>query len=119
MKTAWIRLIERRTLRESAALHATAELERTEIESLGLGTAPIQCVPNGVGWPEPHADFADGPLAGTTGQYALFLSRIDGKKGLDRLLNAWNVEDLEGHDRPNMARLMCIRQLRVRPVTTS
>jgi glycosyltransferase involved in cell wall biosynthesis len=95
VKTAWIRLIERRTLRESAALHATAELERTEIESLGLGTAPIQCVPNGVGWPEPHADFADGPLAGTTGQYALFLSRIDGKKGLDRLLNAWKwVPDL-------------------------
>jgi glycosyltransferase involved in cell wall biosynthesis len=95
VKTAWIRLIESRTLRESAALHATAELERADIESLNLGTSPIRCVPNGVGWPEPHADFSRGPLAGTTGHYALFLSRIDGKKGLDRLLKAWKwVPDL-------------------------
>lgn len=95
VKSAWIRLIERKTLRESAGVHVTAELEREEIQALRLTVPRIFCVPNGVNWPNRHADLSAGPFAGVSKPYALFLSRIDPKKGLDRLLAAWRwVPDL-------------------------
>ena len=92
----WIRFIEQRTLRESAGVHVTAELERDELQSLGLKLPRIFCVPNGVSWPERHTELAAGPFADVGARpYALFLSRIDPKKGLDRLLAAWKwVPDL-------------------------
>jgi glycosyltransferase involved in cell wall biosynthesis len=89
VKMAWIRLIEQRTLRDSAALHVTAELEREEIHGLGLRTPMIHCIPNGVSWPTSYATLAAGPFCDVTKPYALFLSRIDAKKGLDRLIAAW------------------------------
>lgn len=95
IKSLWIRLIERRTLRESAAVHVTADLEAQEIAALGLRTANTICIPNGVSWPAKHAPLASGPFAGICKPYALFLSRIDWKKGLDRLIAAWKwVPDL-------------------------
>ena len=94
-KTVWIRMIEQRTIRDSSALHVTAELERTEIEELGLHPPDIHCVPNGVNWPVAHSSLSVGPFAAITRPYALFLSRIDAKKGLDRLIAAWKwVPDL-------------------------
>jgi glycosyltransferase involved in cell wall biosynthesis len=89
IKSAWIRLIERRSLGEASGLHVTADLERVEIEALGLPLPKIFCVPNGVSWPERRAPLAAGPFADLVQPYALFLSRIDPKKGLDRLLEAW------------------------------
>ena len=95
VKSLWIRLIERRTLLESAGVHVTAALETQEIAALGLRTPRTICVPNGVHWPAQHASLKSGPFAGITKPYALFLSRIDWKKGLDRLIAAWKwVPDL-------------------------
>jgi glycosyltransferase involved in cell wall biosynthesis len=86
-KTAWIRLIEQRTLDESAGLHVTSELEAAEIKALGLRLPPLICVPNGVSWPEKYAPLPE--VSWASQPYALFLSRIDWKKGLDRLIEAW------------------------------
>jgi glycosyltransferase involved in cell wall biosynthesis len=92
-KGAWIRLIEQRTLAQSAGLHVTSELEAAEIEALGLRLPRLYCVPNGVSWPEKHLPLPEEPW--TSQPYALFLSRIDWKKGLDRLIEAWKwVPDL-------------------------
>lgn len=89
VKTAWIRLIEQRTLREAAAVHVTAEIERSEVQGLGLSTPRIHSIPNGVSWPASHGGLAEGPFHDIERPYALFLSRIDAKKGLDRLIAAW------------------------------
>jgi glycosyltransferase involved in cell wall biosynthesis len=95
IKRAWIGLIESKTLREAAGLHATTELERQDVQELGLRLPKVFCVPNGVAWPDRHADLSEGPYANIARPYALFLSRIDSKKGLDRLLAAWKwVPDL-------------------------
>ena len=89
IKSAWIRLIEQRTLLDSAGIHVTADLERDEIQALGLRTPGIFCVPNGVSWPAAISPLSAGPFAAILRPYALFLSRIDWKKGLDRLITAW------------------------------
>ncbi len=95
VKSSWIRLIEQRTLVESSGLHVTAPAEAAEITALGLRLPEIFCVPNGVGWPAHHSRLEDGPWAAVSKPYALFLSRIDWKKGLDRLIEAWQwVPDL-------------------------
>jgi glycosyltransferase involved in cell wall biosynthesis len=89
LKTAWIRLIEQRTIEDCAAVHVTADLERAEIQALGLRTPNFHCVANGVTWPASRGSLADGPFSTVAKPYALFLSRIDAKKGLDRLIAAW------------------------------
>lgn len=89
LKWAWIRLVEHRTLREAAAIHVTGDVERTEIQSLGLRTPELHSIPNGVSWPSSHSGLAEGPFSDINKPYALFLSRIDAKKGLDRLITAW------------------------------
>jgi glycosyltransferase involved in cell wall biosynthesis len=89
IKSAWIRLIEQKTLLNSAGIHVTADLERDEIQALGLRTPDIFCVPNGVSWPATISPLSAGPFAAISRPYALFLSRIDWKKGLDRLITAW------------------------------
>ena len=90
LKTAWIRLIEARTIRRAALLHFTASIERQEFEKFGL-PAPLCClVPNGVDSP---GDDDGGVLSGDirvamAGEpYLLFLGRLNWKKGIDRLVN--------------------------------
>jgi glycosyltransferase involved in cell wall biosynthesis len=90
-KSAWIRLIEQKTLRDAAGMHVTAELEREEVEALRLRLPKIFCIPNGVSYPQSYAALSEGPFADVAKPYALFLGRIDEKKGLDRLLAAWNL----------------------------
>ena len=106
VKMAWIRLIERRTLRESAAVHITSQLEAEEIRALGLTLPRLCCVPNGVSVPANYPTLENGPFAKLPRPYALFLSRISWKKGLDRLIKAWKwVPDLTliiaGNDEEN------------------
>ena len=88
-KTAWINLFERKTLAQAAAVHVTAELEGAELRAMGLPSRHIACIPNGVDWPRAHLPLADGPYSGLPERYVLFLSRISWKKGLDRLITAW------------------------------
>lgn len=89
-KTAWIELIERHSLAAAAGVHVTSEVEATDISSLGLKVRAMHCIGNGVEWPERHAPLSAGPFAGVPQPYALFLSRINWKKGLDRLIRAWS-----------------------------
>ena len=88
-KRAWITLVERRTLAGAAGLHATAQLEIDEVQALGLPVNKAFCVPNGVEWPEHPPELGQTPFAGLESPFALFLSRISWKKGIDRLIRAW------------------------------
>ncbi len=92
-KRLWIRLFDRRTLGEAAAIHLTSAAERREFERLGLALAPLYVVPNGVnpsGDDEPvdAAMLARVDAATAGGDYLLFLGRLDVKKRLPLLLEA-------------------------------
>jgi glycosyltransferase involved in cell wall biosynthesis len=89
IKRAWIHLFERRTLAEAAAVHVTAEGEGSELQALQLQTRRIACIANGVDFPRAHEPLESGPYRSLPPRYALFLSRINWKKGLDRLIEAW------------------------------
>jgi glycosyltransferase involved in cell wall biosynthesis len=96
IKTAWIQLVEKRSLALAAGLHVTAELEADEAAKLGLDLPTIHCIPNGIDIPHEHSPLESGPFANVPRPYALFLSRISWKKGLDRLIKAWSkVERLQ------------------------
>jgi glycosyltransferase involved in cell wall biosynthesis len=88
-KSAWIELVERRSLSQAARVHVTAEIEEVEARALGLSLPETFCVPNGVSWPGRHSALVSGPYADIPRPYALFLSRVNRKKGLDRLISAW------------------------------
>lgn len=88
-KAAWLGLAGRRTLREAAGLHATADSEIADLRALGLDNGSTFCVENGVDWPREPVPLERGPFAGIPRPYAFFLSRISWKKGLDRLIRAW------------------------------
>lgn len=106
VKMAWINLFERTTLARAAAVHVTAELEGAELRALGLPARHIANIANGVDWPREHSPLSAGPFARLPERYALFLSRITEKKGLDRLIRAWQwVPDvplvIAGNDEEN------------------
>ena len=95
LKTAWIALIERRTLARAAALHVTADLEGQDVTALELNLSKVVCIPNGVSWPAQHEGFELKRFPLIRSPYALYLGRINWKKGLDRLVRAWQwVPDL-------------------------
>ena len=91
LKSAWIRIADRRSLEQAAGIHVTSAREATEAKAFGFALPPIYEVPNGVsledgaGGGRPSA-----AIAAITGgrPYVLFLGRINWKKGLDRLVAA-------------------------------
>jgi len=89
IKSAWIDLVERRSLAQAARLHVTAEIEEYEARALGLSLPKVFCVPNGVDSPDPRMPLDAGPFGWVPRPYALFLSRLNRKKGLDRLIRCW------------------------------
>jgi glycosyltransferase involved in cell wall biosynthesis len=89
VKAAWLRLIERTSLARAAGVHVTAELEAEELRRLGFTIPQIHCIPNGVELPTAAQAVVAGPPPELPARFALFLSRISWKKGLDRLLRAW------------------------------
>ncbi len=89
VKSAWIQLFERSTLGRAAAVHVTAEVEGHELRAMGLPARRIACIPNGVKWPRQHEPLEAGPYGELPERYVLYLSRINWKKGLDRLITAW------------------------------
>jgi glycosyltransferase involved in cell wall biosynthesis len=89
VKNAWIYLVERESLARAAAIHVTAELEGRELQALGLPAPHMTWIPNGVQWPAQWQPLDAGPYAHLPAGYALFLSRISWKKGLERLITAW------------------------------
>jgi glycosyltransferase involved in cell wall biosynthesis len=125
VKAAWIRWVEQETLSNAAGLHVTTELESAEIRALGLRLPTIYCVPNSVTWPARHVPLDGGPFAALERPFVLFLSRIDRKKGLDRLIEAWQWVPgvtlvIAGNDednyRPTLERLAADHQVRDRIV---
>jgi len=114
VKTAWIQMVERHSLSRAAGVHVTAELEATELGALGLPMPPVAEIPNGVDFPDAYPPLEAGPFAFLRRPYALFLSRISWKKGLDRLITAWaSIPHVEliiaGNDEENY--LPALRQL--------
>ena len=89
-KAALIGFFERRTLEQAAAIHVTSRREADEARAFGFNLPPLCEIPNGVDADETSSSGVSGAtgaiLAG--GPYALYLGRINWKKGLDRLLRA-------------------------------
>jgi glycosyltransferase involved in cell wall biosynthesis len=89
VKRAWLRLFERRTIREAAALHFTSGQEAADFAALGLNARRAIELPNGVDAPpapgEPAPDVA-AAIAG--GRYLLYLGRLNWKKNLPALIEA-------------------------------
>ncbi len=90
LKSAWIRLIESRNIRDAASIHVTSPLEAQELRRFDFRLPAVDVVPNGVDLANP----ADASAAGAAMQaltaeaYLLFIGRINWKKGLDRLIPA-------------------------------
>lgn len=81
VKTAWLRLVERRNFRNAAAIHFTSHREMQDAKSVGLPLPHPAVVPNGI----ELVDRANVPREKNT---IVFLGRINWKKGLDRLIDA-------------------------------
>ena len=87
-KIAWA-LYQKRDLEKATAFHATAQSEAESIRRLGF-KQPIAVIPNGVQLSEP-VEWEGKKVRRSEGgvKTALFLSRINPKKGLPMLLDAW------------------------------
>jgi len=83
-KAVWA-LGQGNTLKKAACLHATAETEFYDIRQKGLN-APVAIIPNGIDIPQRQ----ERSRPDNRRKKLLFLSRIDHKKGIDILLNAWS-----------------------------
>lgn len=95
IKAVWLSLFDRRVLRNSAGLHATSDVEVSDVSRLALTFPRAYLVGNGIDVPREFAPLSSGPYAHIPRPYALFLSRISWKKGIDRLIHAWkDVADL-------------------------
>lgn len=86
IKSAWIKLIERRNLAGAAAIHLTSAIEADELARLKLDLAPTAVIANGLDLPAHSvAHRGRSPDAPPT---LIFLGRVNWKKGLDRLVPA-------------------------------
>ena len=85
-KTVWIRLFERANIAAAATVHVTFELEKVEIETLGLCAKRFAVIPYVLDLP--GAPLEDIGLVPGRRPFVLSLSRINWKKGLDRLIQA-------------------------------
>lgn len=83
MKTAWLRLVERRNFARAAAIHFTSEREREDALRTNMPVPNSFVVPNGIvlsGLPAPPPARDENTI--------LSLGRINWKKGIDRLIAA-------------------------------
>jgi glycosyltransferase involved in cell wall biosynthesis len=91
IKSAWIRLIEKRNLEQASAVHVTSAIEAAELERFGFALRRIVTVPNGVDETQPPSGRPSADIAAlaASSPLILFLGRIARVKGLERLLQAF------------------------------
>lgn len=91
-KSAWLRLVEKRNLEKSSAIHVTSELESDELIRFGWRLPRVEIIPNGIDdareWSVQNVS-AEVAEISKTKPFLLFLGRLSWKKGLDRLLKAF------------------------------
>jgi glycosyltransferase involved in cell wall biosynthesis len=87
-KAALIGFVEKHTLERAAAIHVTSAREANEARAFGFALPPVCEIPNGVDDLARDDDVAPEIEALGRDPYALFLGRINWKKGLDRLIHA-------------------------------
>ena len=83
LKSAWLALFERQTIRNAAFLHVTSERERHDVAGFPWVTTKVRVIPNGI---DSAAAVVERPA--TSGRHLMFLGRISWKKGLDRAIRA-------------------------------
>jgi glycosyltransferase involved in cell wall biosynthesis len=91
VKTAWIRVIERRNFASASVIHATSRAEAAELPHMGLELRRVEVIPNGIDIFEnpPAANVPSNIESFVAGnQFVLYVGRISWEKGLDRLLSA-------------------------------
>ncbi len=94
LKGLWIRCIEKKNLQFAAGIHVTTVSEGEAFRDMRLAATKLYCVPNGIDWPADEAvPGQDVSNVLPDKPYVLFLSRINWKKGLDRLIRAWRWVD--------------------------
>lgn len=112
VKSAWIALIERANLERAAAVHATSEVERSEVEQFGWKLRRVIVVPNAIEEVDESARTGavspDIDALGREQPLVLFLGRLARVKGLDRLLRAFarterGILAIVGTDYENLA----------------
>jgi glycosyltransferase involved in cell wall biosynthesis len=86
-----LKLFQYRDIKNAACIHATAPMEVQNIRSLGFKN-PIAMIPNGVNILEFPVKL---PLKTNKPKKILFLSRIHVKKGIENLIEAWKLINLE------------------------
>ncbi len=92
-RIAWW-LFQKRDLNNTACLHATASSEADQFRKLNL-KPQISVIPNGVSLPPPQQttrprDGEQSETENSVTKTALFLGRIQSKKGLPMLIEAWS-----------------------------
>jgi len=83
-------LYQRNDLRSVLMLHVTAPMEKKHLEKYRLGVS-IEIIPNGIDIPaiKKHNQERVGVGLGDNHRIALFMSRLNPKKGLPMLIEAW------------------------------
>jgi len=81
MKTAWLRLMERRGFAQATAIHFTSRLEWEDAKRVGLPLPSPFVVPNGI-------DVETRPDVPRDERTLLFLGRVSWKKGLEVVIEA-------------------------------
>jgi glycosyltransferase involved in cell wall biosynthesis len=89
-KSLLIGFVEKPRLESASAIHVTSGRERDEAGGFAFDFPPFYEVPNGVEWEDTALSPPAPAIAALAAQrpYALFLGRINWKKGLDRLVAA-------------------------------
>ncbi len=83
IKSLWLRLIERRTLRDASVFHATSKREYHDAKQVFRSLPPALTIPNGIELKSKNAYTTQ-----NKSPYIMYLGRINWKKGLERLLAA-------------------------------
>lgn len=81
LKTAWLRLFERRTFARAARIHFTSHAEWDDAARVGIALPNPFVVPNGI-------DLIPRPPIPRDARTILYLGRISWKKRIDRLIDA-------------------------------